>query len=229
MAYKIKTFVSAVGYNYTESPQYNPIRYALAHIDADGNIVQETNWFKCKDYFNDVVAAKNKTFFEKYGFDNSIPSCKDTDGAYVLVKDIQDIEIFKHNVGIAENKEHPVVISDTELPGHLLLFIPEYYFVNTYRISLLTFLIRSSNRGSKYEEFKSFLLSKDNGQEVDRMFDGSARKKIKSFMWDIPRGEEFWYYCTSQDNSQRKITDYYSAACIIHNNGVNSWFENVGE
>ena len=230
MIYKVKELPPTSYPIYTETHQPNPIRWALARIDEYGDAVQETQWFKCKDYFNGIVAAKNGVFFLRYGFDNTIPSCNLQEGAYVLVKEIIKDTAFRKNLLKAENKEHPVQVMNTTVPNTLLLYIPQYYFTSTYRISLLTFLIRSSNRDTCFRTLSSFFTKTNRNEYENLLVHSHSGHYIPQYMWDFPGVEKFWYYADQTFCStciQQGIMGYHESA--IHNNGMLDWTRRMEE
>ena len=128
-------------YNLTESHQSNPLRWTIVSVDGD-TITPLAPVMKCKDYFNDVVAAKYEVFFEQYGFNNIVVPKQE--GLDVLLTFVKFPETLKSKLSLVENPAHPVQVRVVD-DESLLIYIPEYYFKNTYRISLLTYLIRLCN------------------------------------------------------------------------------------
>jgi hypothetical protein len=207
----------------TEAGQSNPIRWALVS-KKDDVLTPKSPWFKCKDYFNDVVAAKHEMFFTQYGFNNKTMSSYKDDGAYVMVNFIDDTASFQKDVEAIMKPEFPVLFED--LPDQMmLLYIPEHYFENTYRISLLTYLIRASNRPvgtpanfeSVTQAFKSPVVL------ADHVFPAHIKAKLSAIGWDCPN-QDLWWWASGTTHNNVTCSDTGSAyQGIIHNAGVCSW------
>jgi len=214
--YTIKPFPQ---YNLTESGQENPIRWTFVHIDGDV-LTPLAPTMKCKDYFNDVVAAKNNTFFIKYGFDNKCIPLQE--GLDVLLTELVDIDKMPKMILTICHPEHLITI-ERATEDALLIHIPEYYFKNTYRISLLTYAIRvcnSKTRLSKITDIftllKSTIASESSGlSEYGRTFAGC-------YGWDVPYGEVMWWRQSDKYNSI-DAPRMWGLDTIVHNNGVNGW------
>lgn len=214
--YKIK---SSLPYNLTESGQANPIRWTLVHKDGD-TLQPLAAEMKCKDYFNDIVAAKRGVFFKQYGFDNKLwlqqPGCD------VLLTGLVDYEKFTTAVAKVTHPDHPVVLEKI-LEDVALLHIPEYYFLNTYRISLLTYMIRLCNNNVGTSEFKGIetTLTSDLAQQSAGLSSQGREFAIKHG-WDVPDGDKYWWRTSKTYNSDNNSITY-GIGQIIHNCGVNGW------
>ena len=145
----IKKEISA---SLTEISQPSPVRYKVL-LETNGVLTEASRWFKCTDYFNDVVIATTcKRFFIVYGFDNS--SLAITGDLFVAIKDYGPTKLFTENLTVINRwlltmgHEPQIEIVPKEeidgLPdGHLVLQIPRYYITNTAYMSLVMLLIRS--------------------------------------------------------------------------------------
>ena len=207
----------------TEAGQSNPIRWALVSKKGDV-LTPKSPWFKCKDYFNDVVAAKHEMFFTQYGFNNKTMSSYKDDGAYVMVNFIQDKVAFQKDVEAIMKPEFPVLFED--LPDQMmLLYIPEHYFENTYRISLLTYLIRASNQPvgtpanfeSVTQAFKSPVVL------ADHAFPAHIKPKLAAIGWDCPNQDLWWWASGANFNNIVCPAGGSDLNNSIHNAGVCSW------
>jgi len=220
MQFNIKTVPSSS--SLTETGQSNPIRFCFVKRE-DTTLTPESPWFKCKDYFNDVVAAKNGLFFVQYGFDNSKLSAKDEQGAWLLLKEIKYKEEFKKSLQAVQHEEHPVLVEDIDdKPTMLLIYIPEFYFENTYKISLLTFLIRLCNEIGSPTIFTGFEQAlRSSNCVMSNMFYQRHIDRIVKDGWKAPV-EGYWWWCGNMYNS--KTTWYPEHSRTVHNCGVKSWF-----
>ena len=214
--YKIK---ASIPYNLTESGQANPIRWTLVHKDGD-TLTPLAAEMKCKDYFNDIVAAKRGVFFKQYGFDNKL--WIQQTGCDILLTGLVDYEIFATAVAKVTHSDHPVVLEQIR-GASALLHIPEYYFLNTYRISLLTYMIRLCNNNVGVSRFngieatlKSVVAQNSAGLSTQ------GREFAIEHGWDVPDGDKYWWRTSKTYNSDNtSIT--YGIGQIIHNCGVNGW------
>jgi len=210
----------------TESGQVNPIRWAI--VQRDGDVLTPLSaWFKCKDYFNDVVAAKNGIFFEKYGFDNTNVVVKGEEGLWVYVKDIYHMPTFRKNVAAVTNPDHLVALTRMTATT-ALLFIPEYYFVNTYRISLLTYLIRLGNMPkSEAVIFESTHQALGTTEAIiSPGLTPQGRDFAQQWGWDAREGDKYWWRFSKFTNKSTWDDNYRG---YIHNCGVSNWSINNAE
>jgi len=133
--------------SYAEVSQKAPLRWAMIVEQEDGTWAGEHNWWKCKDFLNDVVFyLRTGKEFPMYGFKNKVTK-QDSHYTFAL-KHIPNY--FEDNLGYLNNflvnLGHPDIGFAADIQGHdaeCAIFIPAYYFTNTFYISLITSLIRS--------------------------------------------------------------------------------------
>ncbi len=151
--------------HYTESGQSNPIRFNLGLYDKETDTFKQIlPQFKCRDYFNDVSylytradSRWHKKLDRIYGFPAGLlpyEQMREQGGIYILLTNLRDG--FKDNV---KNFLYPFleqekvtdwpwfssVCTETQEDAGILCFIPEFFLKHTFRISLITFLIRICN------------------------------------------------------------------------------------
>ena len=143
-------FLKAITKQYSEIEQLNPLRWEILFKNADGVFEPQTAKFKCKDFFNDIVAKYNGHNLTIYGMDTSSIKLNE-EGVYVRLKNL-----FRDNPYFIENLQRIVIDPvKQELGAEIwfkkvnttvgLLFLPREVFKNTYIISLVTYLIRCCN------------------------------------------------------------------------------------
>jgi len=89
---------------YTEIGQDTDVKFAPIGVD-DGKFYQTHPWFKCKDYFNEVIAAKKLgQSFKEYGFEFDPKEHELPEDTHILIKTSKFDNIIK---GI-EKYLHPV-------------------------------------------------------------------------------------------------------------------------
>jgi len=128
---------------------------------------------------------------------------------------------FEANLAAVANPDHPILI-EKDTPTKALLFFPEYYLANTYRVSLLTYLIRLGNQekeGAVIFESAIQALGTINA-EVSQGLSYSGRKFAIAHGWDAREGDKYWWRYntyTSDTPFTLQIKSY------IHNCGVCAW------
>lgn len=206
---------------YSEAPQSNPLRWQVLYRDGD-TFIPQTLRFMCKDYLNDVVARYYGKDVSAYGLDNRSMKLN-AEGVWLRLFNISNKEVFMHNIACCINAEKPdqpltfEVVDDT-----LLVFVPRYYFNQTYLISLASYIIRISNSGMKFKGLDDALDSKN--AQADRAIYGYGFTMAKGWRFDVPAEyQEFWSYYSPTYNS---CLDNYGNT-TIHNCGVMSWAEQM--
>jgi hypothetical protein len=217
--YKFKEFSA---YHYSEAPQSNPLRWQVFCRNGDV-FTPQTGVFMCKDYLNDVCAVYNGANVIAYGMNTKGMKLND-DGIWLRLFFIKDNTTFLDNIEAcvnAENPEHPVTME--VLDGSVLMFIPRYYFNQTYLISLLAFVIRVSNNATKFKSLDT-LLTGSNKLNENAIY-GHGTKLAQQWKFKVPEEyQQYWSYYNKEFNSAMK--DMYGGS-TIHNNGARSWAEGI--
>jgi hypothetical protein len=211
-------FTGNVEYTYTESPQANSIRWQIYFRDGD-TFTAQTAAFKCKDYFNDICAKYNGSEVTAYGFDTSKMKLN-PEGVYVIVTGISDCAKFMDNVDTCINKERPDDQITMELvTGGILMFIPRYYFNQSYLISLATYLIRISNNQESFSSLKQAMESTT--AKSDKAVVGKGIILAKTWGLVVPEEyQKYWSYYNSRYNNTNYVKPIGS---MVHNCGVCNW------
>lgn len=217
---------------YSEISQQNSIRWVILKKDGD-NFVSQSSVLKCKDFFNDwVYTRKTGKPMSIYGFDTGKMTDVDPNKAGFLL--VYNLTIqFKDNLHILntwlEEQGTPgiFILEDyilEELPGDfksMIIEIPPYFLENTYRISLLSLLIRLMNVDTQFTSWNEVVSFKYNTQDQS-LFD----RVIKLNLWFNyhPKVKNYIYYAGPEYNSKGTFQSIF-----IHNNGVVNWGTFLGE
>lgn len=212
---------------YNELPQVNPLRWKTMYLEGD-TFKDQSGWLRCKDFFNDNVAFfQGKVVFSIYHYKNDIK--KNKEGLYVLLANIKDRKQFCHNLEVlaghclAEHLEWvcPIYPLDALPEDQILLLIPNCFWENTYRISLITMCIRLCNYGIQYECWEDFWKDEAPAKQVDGAFDEDAFAYVKTKGFILPdKVKQYWYYAGPDWNSQVRPN---AKGEVVHDNGVCNW------
>jgi hypothetical protein len=213
-------------YFLTESPQNNPLRWVLL-FRKDDTLVPQTAEFRCKDYLNDLVAKYHGQVFKVYGFDTEKININE-EGCYFLLKNIVNEDKFISNISnvinaeVEEDKE--LLIEDLREQG-LVIFIPKYFFSNTYLISLVSYLIRVCNNNIEFKFFEQVWSSLERQTDTAIPTYGDYESIIRKWKFTVPEDfYKYWYYYNKNYNSEVR-PDVKDLGQIVHDNGVISWIK----
>jgi hypothetical protein len=210
---------------YAEEGQPNPIRWLILSGTPETGFKNESEWLKCKDFFNDyAVAYQGGKRFNIYGFDTSnmhIP--KTGEPVYIAVK--ETTEYFDVNMGVVNQW-----LSDRGLPrischkgtndADYVLEFPEYFFRNTYNISLISLIIRLCNIEYFFKDFEEMKVYQTFPQKDQQKWNQVVAKDV---FFNIPKKlQEYIWYCGKQHNSKNPPADY-ALSSLVHNCGVLTW------
>lgn len=204
-------------FDYSEVSQINPIRWEICYFNGTSMKVQ-TGKFKCKDFFNDVVAKYHGTYFRIYGFDNEKLKLND-EGVYVRVTGIVNFAQFAENIELVINSvvEDKITVKKYYRKG-ALLFIPRWFFENTYKISLVTLLIRLCNYGVVYNSLEEAINSVE--LDCEGTITSGAKEYVRTRLFNVPdEYKKYWWYMSPVSNSDNPV----GSVGWIHNNGVQGW------
>ena len=207
---------------YNETPQVNPIRWKILYKDGE-NLTDQSGWMKCKDFFNDLVAAKYGRFFFVYGFDNQKIKWNE-EGLYFLLKYISDKPRFFHNLttinerlvkDLGDNIEMKAWDNDKD---EVVILIPSIIFTNTYYFSLLAMLIRVSNYDVQMSSWDDFFNEMSPLVTKENAFNSQTMKITKAWGFVLPEKHlKHWWWYNEQYNSEAGET--FQQPTSIHNNG----------
>lgn len=209
--------------DYAEVGQANPIRFVVYYKKEDGTYQAQTNEFKCKDFFNDMVSWYYGYKFCRYGMDFREFSLND-EGVYVELRNLTPT--FLDNVKVVLGEEFKVfgeevtfkVIEDR--PRAVLAFIPRKFFKCTYFISYLTLMLRNCNLPVAFTSPQDVFTTPNS----DYLLKSSERFMKTYPLKDQPFFDDYWYFYNQSMNSQKEYED--GAASVIHNCGIVQWSQN---
>lgn len=209
--------------DYAEIAQANPLRWRIMLLE-NNTLVSQSGLIKCKDFFNDVVAYKQGGLhFSMYRFDNKIKF--NEEGLYVHLTEIADKELFWHNIDTLNDRIYEdlgVFLELTEVKDGYIMLIPHALWENTYRISLVTMMVRLCNYFIPYEKWEDFFDEYSPLKSVETSFTVEAIAFAKANGFTLPKNKEgYWYYAGEECNSLSANPGFYTT--VIHDNGVSSW------
>lgn len=213
----------------TESGQRNPIRWiCLQHISED-SFKNTTPWFKCKDYFNDaVVWWHQKIKFSVYGMSSDSFVFNEDGSMYVGVKNTTDQ--FQSNLCLLDKIESGMGCKVTvmgQVSDVTVLHLSKECFQSTFRISMVTWLIRMANVGKTYTTYQD-VFNDTVEMEYVSIFSTSLTTKLKELDYSKVNEDGYQWYCGPAYNSKvtAEISPYLATS--VHNCGVATW-DNYGK
>lgn len=185
--------------------------------EKKGTLIPQSGWWKCKDFLNDVVLyIQTKQEFGIYGFNNKAEI--NDDGGYLALKNVP--KFFTKTFALLNDflqTKHLPPLSLVEHDGknniEQVVFVPMFYWTNTFAISLITSLIRACvyadeptfEKCMKHEETLTNYTNK-----VFKVFVPENFDKIKELM--------FLNYQYNIKNPPAPHSTH-----IFHNAGLQSW------
>lgn len=212
--------------NYSEEGQVNPLRWCILKQVGPDDFISQSNWLKCKDFFNDYVYSyHSKKDFTIYGFNAGKMDIPYGGNVFMALK--HQTPAFVHNITKAVNpwlveQGMPELILTPANDGMLLLELDKKYFDNTLNISLISLLIRVVNTLGKFKNFEEI-------KNFNGIPDGDKNKwgqvVAKGTYFNIPEKyrKYLWYY--DEKRNSEKVTDPkdYQLSHLVHNCGVLAW------
>jgi len=214
----------------SEIPQNNPLRWNILHRTGEEEFVNQTGEMKCRDFFNDLVAAKQeKHYFSIYGFNNEKIKWND-EGLWFLLTNLVNSDNFIKQVNEVVNpkiveqlgEEARLKIS-VRSPTSAVLLIPNAFWESTYRISVVTMLLRASNYKTIFESWDDiFAPASPLNTSEGGTWTPKTRKYVQENGFIVPdHTKEHWFFYTKEANS-KSIKDKWPVS-YIHNCGANAW------
>lgn len=212
---------------YNEVGQTNPLRWKTLFREKDNTFIDQSGWVKCKDFYNDTVAFfKEGSVFSIYGYENKIK--KNDEGVYFLLRYVKDRATFHKNLAVMNSrllKDLGCVVTaednDTQTQDEVVILIPTELWESTYRISMVTMVIRLCNYGIEFKKWEDFWSTDSPAYKFENAFTAEAKANALKLGFKVPpKFEKYWWYCGPQYNSLAKPG---TIGGTIHNNGVSSW------
>ncbi len=207
--------------DYAENSQANPIRYVVYYKNEDGTYQAQTNEFKCKDFFNDMVAWYHGIKFRRYGMDFREFTLNE-EGVYVELRNLKPT--FLNNVKTVLGEEFKVFGAEVSFENigtrqtSVMMFVPRKFFSCTYFISYLTLMLRNCNWDVSYttpDDIFSYSGS-------DSLLRTSKTIMNKWPLKDEPWLSEYWFYSGPNINSKKTYQQGDWDPCV-HNCGIVHW------
>lgn len=197
---------------YTETMQSNNIRWRILTPIGE-ELVTQTAWFKCRDYFNDVVASYNDIGkWCVYGFDTTKMQLPENgQPLYIQLKNLHPKfkdNLANVNVWLLDNQWPMLEFSED------VLILDAFYLKNTYNISLITMIVRMINDEVDFSTKHGF---SNDLYDNNRWVKVCTRGKFFNYTDDKP----YVWYCNKYYNDCFKNDNYITM--LVHNNGVDSW------
>ena len=210
-----------ISYGLSEAHQNNPLRWTLLIREGEVFTTQSCA-FRCKDYFNDMVAGYLGIFFSIYGFNNQKYTHQE-EGVYVLLTCLYNKENFLANLGSINKKAvsqgFPAVeVFDVEYKNSVVVLLPRAYFESTYYISLLSYLIRIGNNSIQFDSYESLVNPKiNNNAATDHPFGDQEKRCNDGFVIPSEQYKDWPWLCNKDKDANLKVGG------TIHDCGVGMW------
>jgi len=205
--------------DYGQIPQYNPIEFALYRL-KDDKWEPETGWFKCRDFFNDVVSGYHGFKERIYGFAPKELSYHDY-GVWIRLKNLypeffHNVELLKpvlDEIGVTLN-----FVPLADVPSQAFVLFPRKLFENTFVISKVTLMIRMCNCKTEYNSWEEVKAS---SQEILYLHEKTNFNKRGLTLPE--KYANYWYYAHRDFHSQIKDHNVN----ITHDCGFRTWENNM--
>lgn len=212
--------------SYAEEGQVNPLCWKTLLKVGENEFKDQSGWWICKDFLNDCVAFFRTGYkFSIYGWKNDLKV--NDEGVYHLLDSLADKQLFLKNLEVINKRLNDdlgcaVEYIDLPEPNRAIILIPPACWETTYRISLITLLIRLSNYSQQFKTWEDFWKA-GSVLWTDKNISGmkETAKFIKEHGFTVPEQfQKYWYYCGPEQNSEKTPKPY---ASVIHNCGIVSW------
>lgn len=205
--------------SYNEIPQTNPLRWTILYKEGDV-YTEQSGEFKCKDFFNEFVSKYNGHATSIYGF-NAGEMKVNEEALYVLIRNIASLDAYKTNIGsinslAAQHAMPPVVLEPTGKPGELVAALPSEYFMSTWLVSLLTYLMRVANVTTVVED-PTWMVHPT--KSIDNPFQEYYSEVLtRGFQVPPEVNAKTFYWVGNRYTSPEKPNVH-----TVHNNGCYNW------
>lgn len=209
---------------YNEVGQNNPLRWKTLFRNSDGSFIDQSGWIKCKDFYNDTVAFfKAGSVFSIYGYANNIK--KNKEGVYFFLKYIADKKLFQHNITVVNKQLEEDLGCSIDILDHigdeLVILIPNELWESTYRISMITMVVRLCNYTTKYSKWEDLWAPNAPANISEHAFTQEAKDNALKLGFLVKKQfGKYWFFAGKRHNSEVAPKTMFD---IIHNNGVSNW------
>lgn len=213
-----KLFAKPLKREYGEMPQANPLRWCVYYYDdLNETFTAQTDWFKCKDFFNDFVAKYHGVEGRVYGMSTSGMSINDY-GMWLRLKALYPA-FYKNALLVAEKFGVELTLAPfDDDSSQCLTLLPRALFKSTYTISLFTLLLRAANNSQEFSSYEELVKT-----SKERLLSYTEFKKAPFI---LPESlQKYWCYMGSRYNSQYWEGREKPQIEAVHNNGFLSWIQ----
>lgn len=210
-----------LNFEYGQSPQPNPLEFAVYWLTPEEKFEPQTNWFRCRDFFNDLVAKYFGHPGRVYGFDTEKINLNDY-GVWIRLRNLtpafyKNVELFLPLLKEIDVELKFVPLDDD--PTQCLVIFPRRLFDSTWLISKVTLFIRMCNEDKEYTSWDTLVAESPEPLVLQYRHCVTAR----GFM--LPQEyQKYWYYSHSKVNSENE--KHYIGT--IHNCGFVMWEQLMG-
>lgn len=214
MAYK---FGGALSESYSEVGQNNPLRWCIVYEEENGILSPQSGWVKCKDFFNDLVAACNGNGFSIYGFNSAKMKVNDGFVGMVLKECVPE---FMDNV-----KRTGVISVGEFFPlGKGMVYVKfskDKTFKTAFDISLASYAIRLCNTTKVLNNWAELFSQENIKFDCPVNQETIAWVKEKGFA-AIP--DSLRKYPIAVVTAGGVVNAVKSSSSTIHNNGIQAYY-----
>jgi hypothetical protein len=154
-----------------------------------------------------VAFFKAGSVFSIYGYQNDIK--KNDEGVYFLLKFVKDKPTFFHNLEVVNTQLFDdldcIITSEDHTDDEVVICIPLELWESTYRISMITMVVRLCNYGVKYVDWADMWNTHAPAHQIEHAFTTEAKQNAASLGFKVPKGfEKYWYYSGPECNSEKR-------------------------
>lgn len=218
-----------------ENDQANSIRWQTVERIDDELYMAICPKFKCKDYFNDFVVFKHfKVVFTQYGMQSDWVKFDEHGGFYCYLTGLK--KSFLNNMSeiinpsLMDNYGILLELEMNEDSSEAIIYFPSQACANTYRISLITMLIRNANENIQFTDWEDFMKRSNFQNEMYgcSLKDHANYNRIYTNDYCLNAESDYVFYMGKHYNSKvgvetsEKIKNFQGS---LHNNGFRNWLE----
>jgi hypothetical protein len=214
------------GGSYVEEMQPNSLRWWILKEIAPEQFVNVSCEIKCKDFFNDLAyTLQTGKSFTIYGFNAGEFGFKKGENIPMLLTStckefMGNVEVFNNYLNVQDIP----TIKATEIKEGVFISLDPWFWKNTYRVSLVSLIIRLLNNPVVFKDFNEIVAYKNYPTKDQGKWD-IVVKKGKFF--NTPKHlDKYVWYCGDDFNSETSVASYDLPGCV-HNNGVISWSQHL--
>lgn len=212
------SFTTALTEHYSEVDQTNPLRWCVVFEEETGKLVPQSGWIKCKDFFNDLIAAGHGNGFSIYSF-NSAKMKTNQDFVGMVVKNCTNY--FLDNIK-STGLDLKAEFSSLETNQVYIKFPKKSTFSTAFDVSLATYAIRLCNVDQKISSWEDLFSSAN--IKFDQPVNSETIAWVKSKKFNaIPQELRKFPIASAIRGTVFDLTKSKSTS-TIHNNGIQAYY-----